>query len=121
MANEERSVYDVLAEVQHRVTCPKGRVNKFGGYSYRSLEDINAALKPLCKELRCGYVFEDEIVPKRADDGETRRSTRRRARMPSGGTFARRLRSGLLGAERPYRRPHTRGSRSRRRAWTTLR
>ena len=69
MANEERSVYDVLAEVQHRVTCPKGRVNKFGGYSYRSLEDINAALKPLCKELRCGYVFEDEIIPKRADDG----------------------------------------------------
>lgn len=69
MADEERSVYDVLAEVQHRVMCPKGRVNKFGGYSYRSLEDINAALKPLCKELRCGYIFEDEIVPKRADDG----------------------------------------------------
>ena len=69
MANEERSVYDVLAEVQHRVTCPKGRVNKFGGYSYRSLEDINAALKPLCQELRCGYIFEDEIVTKRADDG----------------------------------------------------
>lgn len=69
MSDEERSVYDVLAEVQHRVTCPKGRVNKFGGYSYRSLEDINAALKPLCQELRCGYVFEDEIVPKRADDG----------------------------------------------------
>ena len=69
MANEERSVYDVLAEVQHRVTCPKGRVNKFGGYSYRSLEHINAALKPLCQELRCGYIFEDEIVPKRADDG----------------------------------------------------
>lgn len=69
MADEERSVYDVLAEVQHRVACPKGRVNKFGGYSYRSLEDINAALKPLCQELQCGYVFEDEIVPKRADDG----------------------------------------------------
>lgn len=68
MADEKRSVYEVLAEVQHRVTCPKGRVNKFGGYSYRSLEDINAALKPLCKELRCGYIFEDEIVPKRADD-----------------------------------------------------
>lgn len=69
MADEERSIYGVLAEVQHRVTCPKGRVNKFGGYSYRSLEDINAALKPLCQELRCGYVFEDEIIPKRADDG----------------------------------------------------
>ena len=69
MAEDKRSVYDVLAEVQHQVSCPKGRVNEFGGYSYRSLEDINAALKPLCQELRCGYVFEDEIVPKRADDG----------------------------------------------------
>lgn len=63
MADEKRSVYAVLADVQHRVTCPKGRVNKFGGYSYRSLEDINAALKPLCQELRCGYFFKDEIVP----------------------------------------------------------
>lgn len=66
-----RSVYTVLAEVQHRVTCKKGRVNKFGGYSYRSLEDINAALKPLCQELRCGYYFTDEIVPMSVE-GESR-------------------------------------------------
>lgn len=66
-----RSVYAVLAEVQHSVTCKKGRVNKFGGYSYRSLEDINAALKPLCQELRCGYYFTDEIVPMSVD-GESR-------------------------------------------------
>lgn len=71
MAEEkaERSVYSVLAEVQHRVTCPKGQYNQFGKYKYRSLEDINAALKPICEELKCGYVFEDEIIPKRADDG----------------------------------------------------
>lgn len=68
---KERSVYAVLAEVQHRVTCKKGRVNKFGGYSYRSLEDINAALKPLCEELRCGYYFTDEIVPMSVE-GESR-------------------------------------------------
>lgn len=68
---EPRSVYAVLAEVQHRVTCKKGRVNKFGGYSYRSLEDINAALKPLCQELRCGYCFTDEIVPMSVE-GESR-------------------------------------------------
>lgn len=65
----ERSVYSVLAEVQHRVTCKKGRVNKFGGYSYRSLEDINAALKPLCQELRCGYYFMDDITPMSTEDG----------------------------------------------------
>lgn len=66
-----RSVYSVLAEVQHRVTCKKGRVNKFGGYSYRSLEDINSSLKPLCQELRCGYYFTDEIVPMSVE-GESR-------------------------------------------------
>lgn len=65
----ERSIYQVLAKVQHSLSVPKGRVNKFGGYSYRSLEDINAALKPICEENGCGYIFTDEIIPKRADDG----------------------------------------------------
>lgn len=69
MDKDERNVFSVLAEVQHRVTCPKGQYNQFGKYKYRSLEDINAALKPICEELRCGYVFEDEVIPKRADDG----------------------------------------------------
>lgn len=59
----------MLAEVQHRVTCPKGQYNQFGKYKYRSLEDINAALKPICEELRCGYFFEDEVIPKRVDAG----------------------------------------------------
>lgn len=57
------SVYEALAEVQHRVNCPKGQYNKFGGFAYRSLEDINAALKPVCEELGCSYWFSDEIVP----------------------------------------------------------
>ena len=65
-----RSVYVVLAQVQHRVACPKGRVNKFGGYAYRSLEDINAALKPVCEELRCGYIFSDEAVCSSVDGGD---------------------------------------------------
>ena len=57
------NVYDVLAEVQHRLNCPKGQYNKFGGFAYRSLEDINAALKPVCEELGCSYWFTDEMVP----------------------------------------------------------
>ena len=68
MADEKRSVYYVLAEVQHELSVPKGRTNKFGGYSYRSLEDINAAAKPVCEKHRCGYVFRDEIVPLSAGD-----------------------------------------------------
>lgn len=61
--DEGRSIYSVLAEVQHRVSCPKGKENRFGGYKYRSLEDINAALKPVCEELKCGYFFRDKILP----------------------------------------------------------
>ena len=68
----KRSVWSVLAEVQHRVSCPKGKFNKFGGYAYRSLEDINGALKPICEELRCGYVFEDGVQPMETAGGEPR-------------------------------------------------
>ena len=44
MANE---VYKKLAAVQSALYCPKGQANKFGGYSYRSCEDILKAVKPL--------------------------------------------------------------------------
>lgn len=53
----------VLAKVQQELKAPKGQYNKFGGYSYRSLEDINAALKPICEKHSAGYMFDDEIVP----------------------------------------------------------
>lgn len=58
---EGRNVYSVLSEVQRALNVPKSRTNKFGGYSYRSLEDINAAAKPLCDRHKCGYFFEDTI------------------------------------------------------------
>lgn len=67
--DERRNVRDVLAQVQHRVSCPKSKFNKFGGYSYRSLEDINTALKPVCEELGCGYGFEDSIERMESEDG----------------------------------------------------
>lgn len=55
-------VLEALAKVQAGVRCPKGRRNEFGNFSYRSLEDINAALKPLCAEQGAAYWFTDEIV-----------------------------------------------------------
>lgn len=58
---EDRNARAVLAEVQHCLNCPKGQYNKFGGFAYRSLEDINSALKPICTELRCGYAFADVL------------------------------------------------------------
>lgn len=60
---EGKTVYSVLAQIQAEISVPKSRFNKFGGYSYRSLEDINAVLKPLCAAHGAGYAFSDTIVP----------------------------------------------------------
>lgn len=59
----ERNINEVLAKVQAGANVPKGRENKFQGYRYRSLEDINAVLKPLCTANSCGYRFTDEVLP----------------------------------------------------------
>lgn len=36
-----------LAKIQKELKAPKGQMNKFGGYRYRSCEDILEAVKPL--------------------------------------------------------------------------
>ena len=40
-----------LAEIQQKLKAPKGQMNKFGGYKYRSCEDILEAVKPLLGDL----------------------------------------------------------------------
>lgn len=39
-----------LVNIQRILKVPKGQLNKFGGYKYRSCEDILEAVKPLCTE-----------------------------------------------------------------------
>ena len=39
-----------VAAIQSELKAPKNRTNNFGGYKYRSCEDILEAVKPLCKE-----------------------------------------------------------------------
>jgi len=41
------SVYKKLEAIQKSLKAPKGQMNKFGGYRYRSCEDILEAVKPL--------------------------------------------------------------------------
>ena len=36
-----------LIAIQTEIKAPKGQVNKFGNYNYRSCEDILEAVKPL--------------------------------------------------------------------------
>lgn len=47
------TINDVLHYIQKNVVVPKGRTNKFGGYQYRSCEDIVDAIKKLLPEGAC--------------------------------------------------------------------
>lgn len=51
-----------LIHIQQNLNVPKNNYNKFGNFKYRSLEDIQAALKPLLAEHNCGIRFDDEVV-----------------------------------------------------------
>lgn len=51
-----------LIKIQSGLVVPKNQVNKFGGYNYRSAEDILEALKPLLEENKCYLVLSDEVV-----------------------------------------------------------
>lgn len=51
-----------LIEIQKSLKCNKARENKFGGYKYRSCEDIMEAVKPLLSEQSCTLTVTDEVV-----------------------------------------------------------
>ena len=51
-----------LIEIQSKLNAPKSRENKFGGYKYRSCEDILDAVKPLLKEQNSYLTITDEVV-----------------------------------------------------------
>lgn len=45
------TIHEKLAQIQRELKAPKGRENKFGGFDYRSCEDILNAVKPLLDGL----------------------------------------------------------------------
>jgi hypothetical protein len=51
-----------LRLIQAALKAPKNQFNKFGGYKYRSTEDILEAVKPLLSEHECSVTITDEIV-----------------------------------------------------------
>ena len=57
-----KEINAILASIQKNLKAPKNQLNKFGGYSYRSCEDILEALKPLTSELGATITISDEMV-----------------------------------------------------------
>jgi len=55
-------MHEKLLRIQLKLKANKNQYNDFGGYYYRSLEDILVALKPLLKEEKLTLIITDEIV-----------------------------------------------------------
>lgn len=55
-------IHTQLIAVQSKLKAPKNQKNQFGGYKYRSCEDILEAVKPILKEQGLVLLISDEIV-----------------------------------------------------------
>ena len=58
MSNPENN----LVKIQNELKVPKGNVNTFGKYKYRSAEDILEAIKPILLRYNATLTLSDEIV-----------------------------------------------------------
>ena len=58
----DKNIRQKLQGIQSSLKAPKGQTNKFGGYRYRSAEDILEALKTLLGEWGCSLVIQDDMV-----------------------------------------------------------
>ena len=52
---------NTLHRIQTRLKVPKGRVNRFANFNYRSLEDIMEAVKPHLIEQKATLVIQDAM------------------------------------------------------------
>lgn len=56
------NIYEKLIKVQSELKAPKNQRNNFGGYNYRSCEDILEAVKPILKDNKLTLTLKDDIV-----------------------------------------------------------
>lgn len=61
MEQATNDIYAKLMAIQSEVRCGKSRYNKFGGFSYRSAEDILEAVKPIAARFGACVVVQDSI------------------------------------------------------------
>jgi hypothetical protein len=57
-----KEILTKLSAIQHELKAPKGQYNSFGGYYYRSCEDILEAAKPILSKQGCTMYISDEMV-----------------------------------------------------------
>lgn len=62
MENQSKTIYEVLGLIQAKIKVQKTKENTFGGFMYRSAEDILEALKPILFEYNTTVVLYDDVV-----------------------------------------------------------
>lgn len=55
-------IHKKLQKIQAELKVPKSKYSEYGGYSYRSLEDIYEAVKPLLDRESLILTVNDEII-----------------------------------------------------------
>lgn len=55
------TIYQKLAAIQQEIKCPKDKENTFGGYKYRSAEQVLESLKPVMARHKVTLVLIDDI------------------------------------------------------------
>ena len=61
--NQTKSkIMEILVKIQNELKVPKGNINKFGNYKYRSAEDILEAVKPILLKYKAILTLSDTIV-----------------------------------------------------------
>lgn len=53
---------EALKKIQQELKAPKNQVNSFGGFNYRSAEDILEAVKPLLAKYNAEMIIYDDII-----------------------------------------------------------
>lgn len=56
------NIYEKLLNIQTELKAPKNQFNKFGGFKYRSCEDILEALKPVLSKYKLAMIITDDII-----------------------------------------------------------
>lgn len=56
------NIQEQLQKVQTELKAPKGQFNKFGGFKYRSCEDILESVKPLLAKNNLTLILNDEVI-----------------------------------------------------------
>ena len=56
------TIYEKLQKIQEELKAPKSNYNSFGGFSYRSAEDMYSAIKPILSKYKVLMYITDDVV-----------------------------------------------------------